>query len=256
MAQWTETRALTNDPIEDGMALYRQQSLIVSRKKESCGERLSQLLQEKNILENQLQVKKQQLDDPNSEVMTVLTSEQFKNYVADLRVKSNYYKSRRVDLNDLKVEYSILSRTLEVLRSQEATLSENLDRIETRQGVRGFRETREILEKVSSEKAGTDEEKGRTLEEMSMMVRQLNSKISEKKVTLAPLLRGLNHICIQLVVLQLQSLKHLFLELRPMRQKYQESLPEYEAKKRDYDAHVQKIENTIASVVSVSLFIF
>jgi len=190
MDQWTEKRALTNDPIEDGMALYRQQSLIVSRKKESCAERLSQLLQEVNTLENQLQAKKQQLDNPSAEMMTALTVNQFKTYVSDLRAKSNNYRARRVDLNDLKVEYSILSRTLEILKVQEATMSENLDRIETRQGVRGFRETREILEKVSNEKAGTDEEKGRTLEEMSLMVRQLNSKISEKKVLLAPLLRG------------------------------------------------------------------
>jgi hypothetical protein len=38
-----------------------------------------------------------------------------------------------------------------------------------------------------------------------------------------------------------------------MRQKYQESLPEYEAKKRDYDAEVLKIENTISSVIDVSI---
>lgn len=41
-------------------------------------------------------------------------------------------------------------------------------------------------------------------------------------------------------------------ELRPMRQKYQESLPEYEAKKREYDAQVQMIENTITSITMVS----
>lgn len=39
-----------------------------------------------------------------------------------------------------------------------------------------------------------------------------------------------------------------------MRQKYQESLPEYEAKKRDYDAQVQMIENTISMVIGVSDF--
>ena len=43
------------------------------------------------------------------------------------------------------------------------------------------------------------------------------------------------------------------IELRPMRQRYQESLPEYEAKKRDYDAQVVKIENTISSVIGVSI---
>lgn len=102
------------------------------------------------------------------------------------------YKQRRAELNDLKAEYGILSRTLEILRAQEGGLTENLDRIETQQGVKGFRETRDLLEKISDEKANTDEEKGRTLEEMSNLVRILNSKISEKKVLLAPLLRGLS----------------------------------------------------------------
>lgn len=120
----------------------------------------------------------------------MLTGEQFKSYVSDLRVKSNVYKQRRAELNDLKAEYGILSRTLEILRAQEDALGENLDRIETQQGVKGFRETRELLERISDEKANTDEEKGRTLEEMSNLVRILNSKIGEKKVHLAPLLRG------------------------------------------------------------------
>ena len=62
--------------------------------------------------------------------------------------------------------------------------------LETEQGVEGFRETKEQLEKVSSEKASTDEEKGRTLEQMSSLVHVLNAKIGEKKVKLAPLLRG------------------------------------------------------------------
>lgn len=38
------------------MALYRQQSLITSRKKEACAERLNDLIQEMNALEAQLQV--------------------------------------------------------------------------------------------------------------------------------------------------------------------------------------------------------
>lgn len=120
----------------------------------------------------------------------MLTADQFKNYVSDLRVKSNVYKQRRAELNDLKAEYGILSRTLDILKAQEKSMGEHLDRIESMQGVKGFRETREILEKISDEKAHTDEEKSRTLEEMSNLVHALNAKIAEKKVFLAPLLRG------------------------------------------------------------------
>lgn len=186
----SEKRALENDPIEDGLALYRQQCAIVFRKKDSCAERLNHIRQELANFESQLQAKKQQLGVGQNE-SAVLTGDQFKIYVSDLRVKSNIYKERRTELNDLKAEYGILSRTLEVLKGQQSVLSDQLDRVESKQGVRGFRETREILEKVSDEKATTDEEKGRTLEEMSNLVRILNSKIADKKEILAPLLRGI-----------------------------------------------------------------
>ena len=45
LATMTEKRALEKDPIEDGMALYRQQALIVSRKKDACAEKRGSHLQ-------------------------------------------------------------------------------------------------------------------------------------------------------------------------------------------------------------------
>jgi hypothetical protein len=39
------------------------------------------------------------------------------------------YKQRRAELNDLKAEYGILSRTLEILMAHEGALSDSLDRI-------------------------------------------------------------------------------------------------------------------------------
>lgn len=56
----------------------------------------------------------------------VLSSDKFKLYVSELRTKSNLYKKNRAELNDLKTEYGILSRTLEILQAQEASQSEKL----------------------------------------------------------------------------------------------------------------------------------
>lgn len=62
--------------------------------------------------------------------------------------------------------------------------------LEASGGILGFRETQESLEQVSALKAAADERKGATLEEMSDLVRELNVKISERKASLAPLLKG------------------------------------------------------------------
>jgi hypothetical protein len=46
----------------------------------------------------------------------VLKGEDFKQYVNLLREKSLTYKQKRADLSDLKAEYGVLERTLEVLK--------------------------------------------------------------------------------------------------------------------------------------------
>ena len=73
---------------------------------------------------------------------------------------------------------------------------------EARKGVSGFRETQDALENVSSMKSEFDDMKGRTLEDISRMVQQLNTRIEKKKSILAPVIK----------------------ELRPLRQQAQVSI--------------------------------
>ena len=73
--------------------------------------------------------------------------------------------------------------------------------VENKQGVSGYRRTQEQIEKVSAAKSELDEQKGRTLEDISDMVQRLTRKIADKKNSLAPIIK----------------------ELRPMRQRAQVS---------------------------------
>ena len=61
--------------------------------------------------------------------------------------------------------------------------------VEEKAGVAGYRQTQENLEKVSATKSELDDVKGRTLEDMSEMVRRLHSEIAERRNVLAPILR-------------------------------------------------------------------
>lgn len=45
----------------------------------------------------------------------------------------------------------------------------------------------------------------------------------------------------------------LIQELRPLRLSYQESLPEYQSKKGEYDAQVQMVDDSIAAVTNVTI---
>ena len=61
--------------------------------------------------------------------------------------------------------------------------------VEEKAGVAGYRQTQENLEKVSATKSELDDVKGRTLEDMSEMVRRLHAEIAERRNVLAPILR-------------------------------------------------------------------
>jgi intraflagellar transport protein 81 len=57
--------------------------------------------------------------------------------------------------------------------------------------VTGLSEAQEKLEQVSAAKGDIDEQKGKTLEDISVLVERLNLSIAEKKTFLAPLIRDL-----------------------------------------------------------------
>ncbi|XP_031548749.1 intraflagellar transport protein 81 homolog [Actinia tenebrosa] len=217
-----------NDPIDDKLSLFRQQASIISRKKEAAAERLKEAMDETAGLENELQKKKDLLKD--SEGAEVLKGDEFKRYVNKLRGKSTVYKKKRQELAELRAEYGVLSRSKEILNSKYENLSAHLSNLESKQGVSGYHDTQEELEKVSTVKSDLDEQKGKTLEDISELVVTMNATIAEKKNALAPIIK----------------------ELRPMRQKCQEITEDYEEKKAQYenlaiglDSNLSKLEQEV-----------
>jgi len=66
--------------------------------------------------------------------------------------------------------------------------------VESRHGVAGYRNTQDAIENVSTMKSEFDHMKGQTLEDMSNMVQQFNSKIANKKAALEPVIRELRAV--------------------------------------------------------------
>lgn len=104
---------------------------------------------------------------------------------------------------------------------------------EAEHGVLGFRDTVETLEKVTEETTDFDSVKGKTLDEMSILIQQLSRRIEEKKTELAPLIS----------------------ELRPLREQFQELSEEYEHKKKMYDSTASALENNVHKLLEVCLML-
>ncbi|XP_070760629.1 intraflagellar transport protein 81 homolog [Enoplosus armatus] len=217
--QLIEKRMMRNDPMDDKLTLYRQQASIIIRRKESKAEELQEAREELAAAERELRQRASQAQA--SDGGEVIRGDELKRLVGKLRSKGTVYKKKRQDIAELKAEYGVLQRTEEILKQRHETVQQKLQSVEAEKGISGYSNTQEELERVSAIKSELDEKKGRTLDDMSEMVKKLNSMIVKKKSALAPIIK----------------------ELRSLRQRCQELNQEYEEKKAQYESCTAGLES-------------
>ncbi|CAF4982461.1 unnamed protein product [Rotaria sp. Silwood1] len=145
-----------------------------------------------------------------------------------LRSKSNTYKRKRQEINDMTAELQLLKRTEELLKEEVEQIKGRMSMEERKQGIEGYFSTQERLEELSTLKMEQDELKGKTLDEITALIKTLNSRISSKKAELDPILK----------------------EVKPLRAKVQELRSEYEAKKSKYDSLNANFESSRSTLES------
>lgn len=214
-----EKRMPGSDPVQDKLALFRQQASIIAHRKESAAESYKSTMDNLAAVESELQVRREQLKQFDGGV--VLREDEFKRYVARLRTLNNTYKKKKAELSALKAEYGVLARTEEILKSRDENVQELVAILEQKKGVQGYRQAQETLEHVSTVKSELDEQKEKVLQEMSSNIEQLNAAIAKKKASLAPLIK----------------------EIRPLRQRHQELLGAHAEKKLAYDTVAAGLES-------------
>ena len=222
--QLVEKRMVRNDPIDDKLSVFRQQAAVIGNKKNSAAETLQEAMDEFQTTETELKERRNQLKD--TEDVQILKGDEFKRYVNKLRGKSTIYKKKRLELSELQAEVGVLSRTEEILKSHEQHAQAYLSNLESKHGVSGFNATQDEIEKVSTLKSELDQQKGKTLEDMSQLVVQLTNSIAEKKSSLAPIIK----------------------ELRPLRQECQELTVTYDEKKGLYDTTAAGLESNMSKL--------
>ncbi|XP_073646165.1 intraflagellar transport protein 81 homolog isoform X1 [Tursiops truncatus] len=219
ISQLIEKKMMRNEPIEGKLSLYRQQASIISRKKEAKAEELQEAKEKLANLEREVSAKTNQTREFDG--TEVLKGDEFKRYVSKLRSKSTVFKKKHQIIAEFKAEFGLLQRTEELLKQRHENIQHQLQTIEEKKGISGYSYTQEELERVSALKSEVDEVKGRTLDDMSEMVKKLNSLVSEKKSALAPVIK----------------------ELRQLRQKCQELTQECDEKKSQYDSCAAGLES-------------
>nr|XP_060641470.1 intraflagellar transport protein 81 homolog [Anolis sagrei ordinatus] len=216
--QLIEKRMMKYEPIDSKFSMYRQQASIISRKKTAKAEELQAAKEDLSNLEKQMLQKSSQARDLNG--TEVLKGDEFKRYVNKLRSKNTLFKKKRLEIAEITAEFGILQRTEELLKQRHEDIQQQLQAIEDKKGISGYSYTQEELERVSAVKSEMDEVKGRTLDNMSEMVKKLNAMVADKKSSLAPIIKDLRHL----------------------RQKCQEITQECGEKKTQYDSCAAGLE--------------
>ncbi|XP_067249626.1 intraflagellar transport protein 81 homolog isoform X2 [Chanodichthys erythropterus] len=186
---------------------------------ENMRKELQEAREELAAVERELNMKSSQARERGG--AELIRGDEFKRYVAKMRGKSSTYKKKRQEIAELKAEYGVLQRTEEILRERHTAGHQQLQSLEAQRGISGYSDTQEELERVSAIKSELDEMKGRTLDDMSEMVKKLNSVIAQKKTALSPLIK----------------------DLRALRQEHAELAPEFEQKKAQYDTCAAGLES-------------
>jgi len=158
------------------LSVYKQQASLVAKKKETVMKENMTLDEEKMVLCRDLSQKEKEYEHQKGHKF--MTREEFKTYAASLRETSVRFKRFKGELNELRSENAILARTLQTLQAKDPTPA-------------GLQEVEKQLEKASVEKASIDKTKGKTLDEISAIVEQINTQLKEKKNKLAPQIKAL-----------------------------------------------------------------
>ena len=180
-----------NRPTDDGtdiVAMKAQVKRVVDKKNELLAE-LHVQHGELERLSGQQREQETQLDQLRNS--RVLKGDDFKRYSNQVRSKTAAAKTMKQRLADLRGEFGVLQYTERLLRSKHDDMREEISQLEARFGAKGFFETAENLSRVSEQKNSMEQVKGRTLEELSVVVQGLVAKIQERRQKLAPLVNDM-----------------------------------------------------------------
>eukprot|EP00761_Pharyngomonas_kirbyi_P002801 gb/GECH01002805.1/.p1 GENE.gb/GECH01002805.1/~~gb/GECH01002805.1/.p1 ORF type:complete len:680 (+),score=221.75 gb/GECH01002805.1/:1-2040(+) len=165
----------------------------LAKAKEKKEKTIDSLEQKKDsIYANKMQ-KEKELSKLRNE-KTILKGEELKRYSQSVRGKKSKYQKLRTELSEMQSEHGVLSRTEDILASQLEEVQTRLNQLEEEKGISGYRRTQYTLEDVSMEKSNIDKKKGKTLEEISEIVTEINEKIQAEKERLAPKFKELQRI--------------------------------------------------------------
>lgn len=204
------------NPADDNLAIYKTQAAAASKRKDNKNEEMHSLEKEKYALEKLMADK--EAEYVKTKGTKYMKRDDFKQYAASLRGKNQKYKKMKKQLEEIRSELAILSRTEQILKNRAEMNDDLIRKLEEQKGIAGYSKIEEEMENVARDRQKVDELKAGSLQELTKVVQNIESQLKEKKAKLAPQIK----------------------QLRSYRKKYEE-------KEGDYLKYKKSYENTLMS---------
>ena len=203
---------LKNSPTHSSeLQIYKQSAMQATNAREASEKNLAKLEKEKNLLE----IKYNELNkkfEAQKGYKFVRKNDLIQQAENKKKKKEIYHKCQKV-IDKIKGDALILDRTINILKEKTSDGEDILKKYEEKNG-KILNQAKRELEQLATRKQEIDESKALTLEEYAKLIQQLKKKIADqdKRNIIAPLAE----------------------ERDKLKKEYEQILPNYEKKKRDF----------------------
>jgi intraflagellar transport protein 81 len=216
--QTLDEKLSSANPADDNLAIYKTQASAASKRKENKVEEMQSLEKEKYALEKLMADK--EAEYVKTKGTKYMKRDDFKQYAASLRGKNQQYKKMKKQLEEIRSELAILSRTEQILKNKAEIDDELMKKLEEQKGIAGYNKIEEEMEDVARDRQKIDEMKHGSLQELTRVVQSIEAQLKEKKAKLAPQIK----------------------QLRAYRKKYEEKEGDYLKLKKSYENTLMSFE--------------
>lgn len=178
-------KVTTGKTDDNNLAFLQKQVFAASKKQEEKENMLKDIQAKRAEAEKRLQEKQAQ------GIIEIPNQQQFTNYIELLKTKNQNYRQLQNEISVYRKELAIIMRTEALVKAQQKSVQDEIERIEKQKGIYGFRDTRAKLEQYSATKADIDDNKKKTLEEMSQIVQEIQRSIKARQEELRPFVTAL-----------------------------------------------------------------
>jgi intraflagellar transport protein 81 len=221
---------------DKGLLFTQQQVIAIGKRKEQREQQLRDIQEKRVSLEKRLQEKQAQ------GIIEIPPQAQYTQYVEKLRNQNSTFKGLQSQINVYRREIAVMARTKEIVEEQQVKIHDEIERVERQKGIHGFRDARNRLEQISATKADLDDAKGRSLEEMSQIVQEIQRNIKSRQDELKPFVAAL-----QEKRKEKAAVENKYLQAK---QRYNSAVSEYDTKCQDLDNECKKLRADISQYQS------